>query len=77
MSTERSQGGNVFDGLNTSGPVTVELRFDPIYNGGNNVYYYDDFSNVNTQAPELWICKDTFFVIGVQKLNYIDNAAPK
>ena len=77
MSTERSQGGNVFDGLNTSGPVTVELRFDPLFTGGNNVYYYDDFGNINTQAPELWICKDTFFIIGVNKVNYVDNVAPK
>ena len=77
MSTERSQGGNVFDGLCTKGPVTVELRFDPLYTGANNVYYYDDFNNVNTQAPELWICKDTFFAIGVNSLKYIDNVAPK
>ena len=77
MSTERSQGGNVFDGLTTSGPVNVELRFDPLYTGAANVLYYDDFGNVNTQAPELWICKDTFFIIGINKVNYIDNAAPK
>ena len=71
ISTERSQGGNVIDGLTTQGPVTCELRFDPLYTGASSTYYTDDFGNTNTQAPELWICKDTVFVVGVNRVEYI------
>ena len=71
ISTERSQSGNVIDGLTTQGPVTCEFRFDPLYTGANNTYYTDDFSVTNTQAPELWICKDTVFILGVNSLEYV------
>ena len=58
---ERSNAGYVFDGLNSSSPVPVNFRGQPMFKNENDTYYNFD-PNDSTQhppPPELWICKDT------------------
>ena len=79
FSLERSQGGHVFDGFSTSQPVNVELRFNPVVTGANDVYYIPDpvTPDVHPPAPELWLCRDTYFVLGAGRFNYVSVGAPK
>jgi len=79
FSLERSQGGSVFDGFTTSTPVNVKLGFNPIYTGNNDVYYIPDPTNtaLHPPAPQLWLCRDTFWVLGNKMLKYVNKGAPR
>ena len=80
ISTERSQGGYVFDGLTSNKPINVELRFSPVVSGNNDVYYRpdaDNLANVIQVPPELWLCRDVFFEMGVGYLKYHREGTPK
>ena len=80
ISTERSQGGYVFDGLTTVKAVNVELRFSPVVTGNNDVYYRPDQLNLASTIqvpPELWICRDTYFELGIGKVVYHRDGTPK
>ena len=79
FSLERSQGGHVFDGFSTSKPVNVELRFSPVTMGANDVYYLPDPTDpsVHPPAPELWLCKDTYWVMQRGGLSYVNVGSPR
>ena len=80
ISTERSQGGFVFDGMSSTKPINVELRFSPVVSGNNDVYYRpdgDNLANVIQVPPELWLCRDVFFECGVGYLKYHREGSPK
>ena len=63
---ERSNGGYVFDGIDT-GTQTVPITFrgQPIYSGDNDTYYIYDIEHKDQHPPppELWICQDTYFTM--------------
>lgn len=79
FSLERSQGGNVFDGYSTTSSINVETRFTPLINGANDVYYIPDPASptVHPPAPELWLCRDTFWIMSAGKLEYIKSGSPR
>ena len=79
ISTERSQGGYVFDGMTTTKAVNVELRFGPVIAGNNDVYYKPDQISLSPiqVPPELWICRDTYFELGVGKVLYHRAGTPR
>ena len=79
FSTERAQGGYVFDGFSTNSPVNVELRFAPVVSGANDVYYIPDSTTptVHPPAPELWLCRDTYWIMGAGRLQYVKNGSPR
>ena len=63
---ERSNAGYVFDGVDTAhSTVPITLRGSPIYSGDNDTYYIPDSSqpSVHPPPPELWICRDTCFLM--------------
>ncbi len=76
---ERSNGGYVFDGIDTgSKTVNVSFKGTPIYGGTNDTYYnYDpDNSSVHPPPPELWICRDTYFKMSTRGLEYVPHGIP-
>lgn len=79
FSTERSQGGYVFDGLTTESSVNTELRFSPVVSGPNDVYYIPDpaVPTMHPPAPELWICNDSYWVVGPKTLKYVTSGSPR
>lgn len=76
---ERSQGGSVFDGFTTNTPVNVKLSFNPLYSGANDVYYLPDSTNsaLHPPAPQIWLCRDTFWILGLGEIHYVNKGAPK
>ncbi len=76
---ERSNGGYVFDGIDT-GSKTVPITFkgQPIWPGTNDTYYNYDATNtsVHPQPPELWICQDTYFKMSTKGLEYCGPMTP-
>jgi len=79
FSLERSQGGSVFDGFTTTTPVNVKLSFNPVFAGANDVYYQPDPNNVNAHppSPQLWLCRDTFWVLGLGEVHYMNKGTPR
>ena len=71
---ERSQGGYVMDGFSTNGPVNVEIKFNPVVSGANDVYYYPDADDatIHPPAPELWLCNETHFILSPGSVKYIN-----
>ena len=71
-SFERNQSGNVFDGLTRDSPTDFRLKFEPVVSGSNDVYYIPDSAapTVHPAAPQLWFCRDTFWSMGVNHLQY-------
>jgi len=70
---ERSNGGYVMDGFSTNSPVNVELRFNPVNAGANDVYYIPDPADPTAHpiAPELWICNETYFIMSPSGIKYV------
>ena len=79
FSLERAQGGSVFDGFTTDTPVNVKLSFNPIYAGVNDPYYIPDPSNTNIHppAPQMWLCRDTYWVLSNGTLKYVNKGSPR
>jgi len=79
FSLERSQGGHVFDGFNTDAPVNTKLRFTPLFTGNNDVYYIPDSANtsIHPPAPQLWLCRDTFWVLSNGSIQYVNKGSPR
>jgi len=79
FSLERAQGGSVFDGFTTETSVNVKLSFNPIYAGANDVYYLPDSSNANIHppAPQMWLCRDTYWVLSNGTLKYVNKGSPR
>ena len=76
---ERSQGGSVFDGFNTTTAVNVKLQFNPVYSGANDVYYLPDSTNTSLHPPgvQVWLCRDTFWVLGLGEVHYMNKGTPR
>ena len=76
---ERSQGGSVFDGFSTDTTVNVKLSFDPAISGANDVYYYPDSTNntAHPPSPQLWLCRDTYWVLSLGSLTYVNKGSPR
>jgi len=79
FSFERSQGGSVFDGFTTTTAVNVKLQYNPVYTGNNDVYYIPDSSNtaLHPPAPQVCLCRNTFWELGLGYVNYHNKGTPK
>jgi len=79
FSLERSQGGHVFDGYTTSAGVNTKLKFGPLFSGANDVYFIPDPANpgIHPPSPELWMCRDTFWVLGNKSIQYVNKGSPR
>ncbi len=76
---ERSNGGYVFDGLDTgSRTIPINFKGQPIYSGTNDGYYnVGGDTDLHPPAPELWICQDTHFLMSVNGLEYMGPTTPE
>jgi hypothetical protein len=85
FSTERGDGGYVFDGKDTNGQnVNTEINGDPQFTGQNDTYYYcatdalgNVLPNIHPPAPQLWLCQDTFWVFDGKTFQYFNDRNPR
>jgi hypothetical protein len=75
---ERNNAGYTYDGLDSDGQnIAIQLRGNPIYGGINDTYY-----NVNSSGtkhpppPQVWLCRDTYFLMSTEGLKYIRTGSP-
>jgi hypothetical protein len=82
VETERSGAGYCFDGLDSKGQnVNIELVGMPIHTGVNDTYYNcgpaSNPTAIHPVAPQLWICKDTFFIVNRRGMWYKLDETPR
>jgi hypothetical protein len=85
FSTERLDGGYVYDGKDTKGQnVNTEINAGPQFTGINDTYYYcatdaagNVFPDVHPPPPQLWLCQDTFWVFNGHHFQYFNDRSPK
>jgi hypothetical protein len=83
--TERVDGGYVFDGYSSENAnANVQLKGSAIYKGTDNTYLYPNVNldgsvilTPNGQYAQLWLCKDTWFSVGINHLKYHLKGTPK
>ena len=76
---ERNNAGYTFDGFDSNGQnIPIQLKGNPIFTGSNDTYY-----NVNEEGtqhpppPQIWLCRDTYFVASVNGLQYVKTGSPE
>jgi hypothetical protein len=82
--TERADGGFVYDGISTGNEnAAITIKGVPIYGGDNDTYHYPRCQlngqviyQANGCAPQLWIDKDTFWLIGPDQCKYMLRGTP-
>ena len=81
VQTERNHAGYTFDGIDSNGQnIPIQIRGQPIFTGeGKDTYYYVDSSdpNVHPPPPQLWLCRDTHFVVSTEGVRYEPFVTPE
>jgi hypothetical protein len=69
---ERNNAGYTYDGIDSNGQnIPIQIKGQPIYTGINDTYY-----NVNKEGthhpppPQIWLCRDTYFLVSTQGVRY-------
>ena len=58
--------------------VQIEIKGTPVFSGSNDTYY-----NVNAEGtihpspPQLFLCRDTYFLISNEGMIYVRNGSPE
>ena len=76
---ERNNAGYTYDGIDSNGQnIPIQIKGQPLYSGINDTYY-----NVNAEGtihpppPQIWLCRDTFFVLSKDGVVYEPFETPK
>jgi hypothetical protein len=75
---ERNNAGYTFDGFDSDGQnIPIQLKGNPIHSGANDTYYNVDAAGTkHPPPPQLWLCRDTYFVASVDGLQFVRNGSP-
>jgi hypothetical protein len=81
---ERADGAYVFDGYDSGNTSQNTLiKGNAIWKDQDNTYLYPltDASGAtiytkNTLAPQLWLCVDTYCVVGQERFKYVSKGSP-
>ena len=81
VQTERNHAGYTFDGIDSNGQnIPIQIRGQPIFTGeGKDTYYYVDAAddNVHPPPPQIWLCRDTHFVVSTEGVKYEPFVTPE
>ena len=80
VQAERNNAGYTFDGIDSNGQnIPIQIRGQPIYTGVNDTYY--NFKGDNSAhpppPPQIWLCRDTYFLVSTQGVRYVNNDTPE
>jgi hypothetical protein len=77
---ERNNAGYTFDGIDSNGQnIAIQIKGQPIYTGDNDTYYNVDgpSSTTHPPPPQIWCCRDTYFLVSTQGIKYIAYGDPE
>ena len=76
---ERNNAGYTYDGIDSQGQnIPIQIRGQPIYSGANDTYYnVDKDGTQHPPPPQIWLCRDTYFLISSQGVVYEAFSTPK
>ena len=76
---ERNGAGYTYDGFDSNGQnIAIQLKGQPIYTDENDTYwnYNNDSGATNPPPPQIWCCRDTYFLASVNGLQYFNCDSP-
>ena len=80
VQTERASAGYCYDGLDGGkGNIQIQVNGQPIFTGDNDTYYkIIEPSGAIVRPPpvQLCLCRDTYFKLSLDGLEYIDDESP-
>ena len=76
---ERNNAGYTFDGIDSNGQnIPIQIKGQPLYSGANDTYYnVNAAGTIHPPPPQIWLCRDTFFVLSREGVSYEAFATPK
>jgi hypothetical protein len=76
---ERNNAGYTFDGIDSNGQnIPIQIKGQPLYSGPNDTYYnVNAAGTIHPPPPQIWLCRDTFFVLSRDGVSYEAFATPK
>ena len=76
---ERNGAGYTYDGFDSNGQnIAIQLKGQPIYTDDNDTYwnFNNDSGATNPPPPQIWCCRDTYFLASVNGLQYFNCDSP-
>ena len=76
---ERNNAGYTFDGIDSNGQnIPIQIKGQPLYSGPNDTYYnVNAAGTIHPPPPQIWLCRDTFFVLSRDGVQYEPFSSPK
>ena len=76
---ERNNAGYTYDGIDSNGQnIPIQLKGNPIYTGINDTYYnVDENGTQHPPPPQIWLCRDTYFIASIDGLQYVKDGSPE
>ena len=76
---ERNGAGYTYDGFDSNGQnIAIQLKGQPIYTDDNDTYwnFNNDGGKTTPPPPQIWCCRDTYFLASVNGLQYFNCDSP-
>ena len=76
---ERNNAGYTFDGIDSNGQnIPIQIKGQPIYSGINDTYYnVNAAGTIHPPPPQIWLCRDTYFLLSTEGVVYEAFDTPK
>ena len=57
--------------------IPIQIKGQPIYTGANDTYYnVKSDGSVRPPPPQIWLCRDTYFLVSTNGVRYVSNDTP-
>ena len=76
---ERNNAGYTFDGIDSNGQnIPIQIKGQPLYSGANDTYYnVNAAGTIHPPPPQIWLCRDTYFVLSSAGVQYEAFSSPR
>jgi hypothetical protein len=76
---ERNNAGYTFDGIDSNGQnIPIQIKGQPLYSGANDTYYnVNAAGTIHPPPPQIWLCRDTYFVLSTAGVQYEAFSTPR
>ena len=76
---ERNNAGYTFDGIDSNGQnIPIQIKGQPLYSGAGDTYYnVNAAGTIHPPPPQIWLCRDTYFLCSTEGVVYEAFSSPK